>query len=66
MYIVSTKPSICNEGLSPPLTIFMVLSSLLRPSRARYSHCTGISTESAAVSMLTVVKPSEGEQSMNM
>ena len=57
---------ISSAGLRRLLTILIVLSSLLKPSNARYSHCTGISTESAAVRILTVVKPSEGEQSMKI
>ena len=36
------------------------------PSKAKYSHCTGIITESAAVSALTVMSPNDGEQSMRM
>ena len=63
MYIVSTNPSISSAGFRPLLTILIVLSSFESPSSARYSHCTGISTESAAVRTLTVVYPSEGEQS---
>ena len=36
------------------------------PSRAKYSHCTGMITEFAAVSALTVMRPSDGEQSISM
>ena len=36
------------------------------PSSARYSRCTGIITESAAVRAFTVIVPSEGEQSIRM
>ena len=64
--MVSRKPSISSEGFSLDLMILMVLSSLLMPSRAKYSHCTGMMTESAAVSALTVMSPSEGEQSIRM
>ena len=53
-------------GLSFDLIILMVLSSLLIPSKAKYSHCTGIITEWAAVRAFTVMRPSEGEQSMRM
>ena len=44
----------------------MVFNNLEIPSRAKYSHCTGIITESAAVNALTVISPSEGEQSISM
>ena len=44
----------------------IVLSNCVMPSSAKYSHCTGMMTESAAVSAFTVVSPSEGEQSMRM
>jgi len=39
-------------------------NNLPKPSNAKYSHCTGIITELAAVKELTVIKPKEGEQSM--
>jgi len=42
----------------------MVFNNLPKPSSAKYSHCTGIITESAAVKEFTVINPSEGEQSM--
>ena len=64
--MVSRNPSISSFGLSLLLMILMVLSSLLMPSSAKYSHCTGMTTESAAVSELTVMSPSEGEQSIKM
>ena len=44
----------------------MVFNNLPRPSKAKYSHCTGIITESDAVSAFTVIKPSDGEQSMKI
>ena len=65
-YMVSKNPSICSAGLSRVWIILMVLSSLPSPSRAKYSHCTGIITVSAAVSAFTVIRPSEGEQSIRM
>ena len=42
------------------------IEELRDPSRAKYSHCTGMSTESAATRALTVISPREGEQSMRM
>ena len=36
------------------------------PSRAKYSACTGIITESAAVRALIVISPNEGEQSIRI
>ena len=36
------------------------------PSSAKYSHCTGINTESDAVKALTVSTPSDGGQSINI
>ena len=54
--IVSRNPSISNEGFSFVLIILIVFKSLLIPSSAKYSHCTGIITESAAVKALMVTK----------
>lgn len=34
--------------------------------KAKYSHCTGIITESAAVRAFTVISPSDGEQSIRI
>ncbi len=48
------------------LMILMVFSSFEMPSSAKYSHCTGMMTESAAVRAFTVMRPSDGEQSMSM
>ena len=64
--MVSRNPSISNFGLSLLLIILIVLSSLLIPSSAKYSHCTGMITESAAVSEFTVMRPSDGLQSMRI
>ena len=64
--IVSRNPSISNEGFSFVLIILIVFKSLLIPSSAKYSHCTGIITESAAVKALMVIKPKDGEQSIKM
>ena len=64
--MVSKKPSISSFGFNLLLIILMVLSSLLIPSSAKYSHCTGMMTESAAVRELTVIRPSEGAQSISM
>ena len=44
----------------------MVFSNLLIPSSAKYSACTGIITESAAVSEFTVISPKDGEQSISI
>ena len=44
----------------------MVFSNLLMPSKAKYSHCTGMITESAAVSAFIVMSPNEGEQSIRI
>lgn len=46
--------------------IFIVLSSLLIPSSAKYSHCTGIITLSEATSEFTVIRPSDGLQSIRI
>ena len=37
--------------------ILMVFSNLPKPSKAKYSHCTGMMTESAAVKELMVIRP---------
>jgi len=42
----------------------MVFKSLPRPSRAKYSHCMGMITASAAVKAFRVHKPREGAQSI--
>ena len=60
--MVSRKPSISRAVFSFDLIIFIVFSNLLIPSKAKYSHCTGMMTESAAVSALMVINPNEGEQ----
>ena len=44
----------------------MVLISALRPSSAKYSHCIGTSTPSAAASALSVSSDSDGGQSIRM
>ena len=54
-----------NAGFNLDFIIFIVFSNLLIPSNAKYSHCTGIITESAAVKALIVIKPNDGEQSIN-
>ena len=64
--MVSRNPSISSLGFSFVLIILMVFSSFEIPSSAKYSHCTGMITESAAVSEFTVISPSEGEQSISM
>ena len=42
------------------------VEQLADSSSAKYSHCTGMITLSAAVSEFTVIKPSDGEQSMRI
>ena len=44
--------------------ILIVFKSFPSPSNAKYSHCTGTITESAAVNAFTVINPKDGEQSM--
>ncbi len=53
-------------GFSLDLMILMVFSNLLMPSSAKYSACTGMITESAAVSALIVINPNDGEQSIRI
>src|SRR5262249_49928123 len=65
-YIVSTMPSISSEGLSASRTRSMVFRSCEMPSSAKYSHCIGTSTESAAVSPLMVSRPRDGGESTRM
>ena len=65
-YIVNKIPSICNSGFNRVCTIFIVLSNFPKPSKAKYSHCTGMITESAADKALMVINPKDGEQSMMM
>src|SRR3569833_1808366 len=62
--MVNKIPSIFNSVFRRVCTIFMVFNNLPKPSRAKYSHCTGMITESAAVNELMVIKPNDGEQSM--
>ncbi|MPM53994.1 hypothetical protein SDC9_100766 [bioreactor metagenome] len=64
--MVNRNPSISKVGFSFDFIILIVLRSLLIPSNAKYSACTGIMTESAAVSALIVINPNEGEQSINI
>ena len=65
-YMVSRNPSISSAGFSLDLMILMVFSNLLMPSSAKYSACTGMITESAAVSALIVINPNDGEQSIRI
>src|SRR3546814_2383053 len=58
-YMVRSRPSISSRGLSRWRTALTVSSRLDNPSSAKYSHCTGISTPSAAVSALRVSRRSE-------
>ncbi|CAI8394651.1 MAG: Uncharacterised protein [Flavobacterium sp. SCGC AAA160-P02] len=42
----------------------MVFNSFPRPSKAKYSHCMGMTTESAATNEFKVNNPREGAQSI--
>ena len=53
-------------GFKRSWTLRIAPMSWVRPSRARYSHWNGISTESAAVRAFTVSRPSDGGLSMKM
>ena len=64
--MVIRKPSISIFGLILRLTTCKVLNSLLIPSSAKYSHCTGMITESAAAKTDTVMSPKLGEQSIKI
>ena len=55
-----------NKEKSFDFIILMVFSNLLMPSSAKYSACTGMITESAAVSALIVINPNDGEQSIRI
>ncbi len=63
--MVSTMPWIFSRGLSVARTCSTVLSSWLRPSSAKNSHCSGTSTASAAASALMVSRFSDGGQSIS-
>jgi hypothetical protein len=54
------------KKLESPTSYFEaeVEGNLPNPSKAKYSHCTGMITESAAARALTVISPNEGEQSI--
>ena len=43
-----------------------MFNNLPKPSSAKYSHCIGTMIESEAVSAFTVIRPSEGEQSIKI
>ena len=53
-------------GVQLGLDDFDGVQSLLMPSSAKYSACTGMMTESAAVSALIVISPNDGEQSIKI
>lgn len=65
-YMVASRPSISNRGLSRSRTFWMVSCSSATPRSAKYSHSSGTMTPSAAVSALTVSRPSDGWQSTSM
>ena len=52
--------------MSRSVTLSMVVLSSATPRSAKYSHSSGTSTPSEAVSALTVSRPSEGWQSIRM
>ena len=64
--IVRRTPSISKLGLTFLCASIIVLISCIIPSRAKYSHWTGINTESAAASALVVRIPRDGGQSINI
>ena len=53
-------------GLSRSRTFSIVSMSSATPRRLKNSHSSGMTTSSAAVSALTVSRPSDGWQSMRM
>ena len=55
-----------SAGLSAARTRRIVPTRSARPSSAKYSQCSGISTASAATSAFSVSRPSDGGQSMKM
>ena len=63
-YIVATRPSISSSGLSRSWTFWIVSTSIATPRSAKNSHSSGTITPCAAVSALTVSRPSDGWQSM--
>jgi hypothetical protein len=65
-YIVRSTPSISSFGLRRALTARIVSLSDDSPSSAKYSHCIGTITPSAAVSALIVSRCSDGGQSIRM
>ena len=65
-YIVKRMPPIFSSLFRPFCTRLTVCRSRLRPSRAKYSHCSGMMTESAATRPFSVRMPSDGGQSMKM
>ncbi|MNT93802.1 hypothetical protein D3C72_2353600 [compost metagenome] len=65
-YMVRSRPSIFSAGLSIWAMRWMLLIRSLKPSRAKYSHCMGMITPSAATRALTVSIDSAGGQSMRM
>ncbi len=65
-YIVGSTPRTDSSRLHSRCTSYTVSSSCRTPRCESVSHCIGMSTESAAVSALTVSTPSDGEQSMRM
>ena len=64
--MVNSIPSISKDLFNLLCTILIVLSSFPNPSKAKYSHCTGIITLSDNVKAFNVSRPKDGEQSMTI
>ena len=62
--MVSATPRIESSGLKRARIRSTVCSSWLSPSSAKNSVCSGTRIELAAISALTVSRPSEGGQSI--
>ncbi|MCY1178152.1 hypothetical protein D9M73_184910 [compost metagenome] len=65
-YIVRNRPSTLRFGLSSSAMRLMLSTRSLKPSSAKYSHCMGIMTPSAATSAFKVSIESDGGQSIKM
>jgi len=64
--IVSSSPSSSSRGFIASRTRSIVCINDASPSSAKYSHCKGISTESAATRALSVRRPSDGGESIRI
>ena len=63
-YMVARMPSTWSRGLSRSVILSIVSTSRATPRIAKNSHSSGMITPCAAVSALTVSRPSDGWQSM--